>query len=157
MQIKCYGFIPFIDQNGVRKYCILRHRAGHWSFPKGHPNQGERPIETARRELFEEAGIKSCRRVSGFAFTEHFTLPKRNAEKIVTFFICKTPRPELTPDNFKHEIVAQRWLTYEETMKLLTFPETKKMLTKVHRFLEHSQRGRKKDLSTRKPMAAGTA
>lgn len=29
----------------------------HWSFPKGHPEEGETPVETALRELEEETGI----------------------------------------------------------------------------------------------------
>ena len=31
--------------------------AGGWFIPGGHVEQGERPIEAAARELFEEAGI----------------------------------------------------------------------------------------------------
>ena len=31
--------------------------AGGWFIPGGHVEQGERPVESAARELFEEAGI----------------------------------------------------------------------------------------------------
>ncbi len=31
--------------------------AGGWFIPGGHVEQGERPVESASRELFEEAGI----------------------------------------------------------------------------------------------------
>jgi predicted NUDIX family NTP pyrophosphohydrolase len=31
---------------------------GHWSIPKGEPDSGEELIDTARREFFEETGLK---------------------------------------------------------------------------------------------------
>src|SRR6476659_726983 len=31
--------------------------AGAWSIPKGEPNADEQPIDTARREFYEETGV----------------------------------------------------------------------------------------------------
>jgi 8-oxo-dGTP pyrophosphatase MutT (NUDIX family) len=41
---------------------LLREPAGHfggyvWTFPKGGPEAGERPEDTATREVFEETGV----------------------------------------------------------------------------------------------------
>lgn len=32
---------------------------GKWSFPKGHPIKDELPLDCAKRELFEETGLKA--------------------------------------------------------------------------------------------------
>jgi len=40
--------------NGVRYWDSLRTKI--WGIPKGRPDAGEQPIETARREFFEETG-----------------------------------------------------------------------------------------------------
>lgn len=33
------------------------HGAGTWSFPGGHMEFGEQPVQTAQRELYEETGL----------------------------------------------------------------------------------------------------
>ena len=39
---------------------VLLIRSAHgWSFPKGHPEPGETPEETAAREILEETGIRA--------------------------------------------------------------------------------------------------
>ena len=54
---KSIGVIVFCRFPRSLKYLILKHRKGHWSFAKGHSMTGETAIETAIRELHEEAGI----------------------------------------------------------------------------------------------------
>jgi 8-oxo-dGTP diphosphatase len=45
-----------LETNG--KYLVVQGRlSGKWSFPKGHREKDEKPIQTAVRELEEETGI----------------------------------------------------------------------------------------------------
>ena len=48
-----------IRKNGEQyDLVLLRHRfGGHWSFPKGHVEDGEHENETALREVKEETGL----------------------------------------------------------------------------------------------------
>ena len=40
------------------KYAMVQGRhTGKWSFPKGHSNEGEKPVECMLREVAEETGI----------------------------------------------------------------------------------------------------
>jgi len=51
-----YGAICLYQFSNV---LLVRGRVSQkWSFPKGHSNAGEPPIECAKRELYEEAGIR---------------------------------------------------------------------------------------------------
>lgn len=53
---KCYGTIIKCSTTG--KYLLVKGFTGKWSFPKGHREKGESAIECAKRELYEETGIK---------------------------------------------------------------------------------------------------
>jgi 8-oxo-dGTP pyrophosphatase MutT (NUDIX family) len=54
------GVIPWrLTPGGEREYLLIQHNAGHWSFPKGHPEAGEDDLVAARRELAEETGIEA--------------------------------------------------------------------------------------------------
>ncbi len=47
-----FGIVPVHERDGVRRFLLIQHLGGHWGFPKGHPEKGESPVETARRECF---------------------------------------------------------------------------------------------------------
>lgn len=54
---------------------IGSHGANTWSFPGGHLEEGEKPEATARRELFEETGLKvNILSPAGFTF-DYFEEP----------------------------------------------------------------------------------
>jgi ADP-ribose pyrophosphatase YjhB (NUDIX family) len=51
-----YGGI-FVSPN--QKILLVKGKlSGKWSFPKGHPKEGETEFECATREIFEETGLK---------------------------------------------------------------------------------------------------
>jgi 8-oxo-dGTP pyrophosphatase MutT (NUDIX family) len=37
--------------------CLVMRRGAEWTFPKGHLEEGERPVEAAAREVREETGL----------------------------------------------------------------------------------------------------
>ena len=44
------------EGTGVR-YLLILDSNGNWGFPKGHLNEGESPLDAARREVEEETGL----------------------------------------------------------------------------------------------------
>ena len=38
--------------------CLILRRAKEWLFPKGHLEEGERPVDAAIREVREESGLE---------------------------------------------------------------------------------------------------
>jgi 8-oxo-dGTP pyrophosphatase MutT (NUDIX family) len=55
---KIYGGIICAYDDGKKEYALVQGRhTGKWSFPKGHSNEGETPMECTKREIWEETGI----------------------------------------------------------------------------------------------------
>ncbi len=52
------GAIVFREIEGETRVLLVQHKPGHWSFPKGHKEQGESDHETAIREVYEETGVR---------------------------------------------------------------------------------------------------
>ena len=132
-----YGIIPVLRQDGRDLFLLVRHKAGHWSFPKGHAEPGETEVQTARRELSEETGITACDLVNDAVFAETYPIPKRSIEKTVKYFLgfVKTAAVRIQPE----EIIEYAWSTYEDALKHISFPEAQKILRSAHAFLHPTQ------------------
>ena len=113
-------------------YLIVQHESGgHWSFPKGHMDDGETEMETARREIAEETGLQLGFR-EGFYERIYYLTPKDRRKEVVYFLSrARRPRVRVQPS----EIRAFRWLPYPETRELLTYENTRLVLDKAHAFV----------------------
>lgn len=57
---KIYGGIICSYDDGKKEYALVQGRhTGKWSFPKGHSNEGETPMECTKREIWEETGMEN--------------------------------------------------------------------------------------------------
>jgi len=53
------GAVPFRVRDGRVELCLITSRhTGQWGFPKGDVDPGESSDATARRETWEEAGVR---------------------------------------------------------------------------------------------------
>ena len=136
---KSFGVVPiFKDSQNNLYFCLVQHAKEHWGFPKGHGNEGENGLDTARRELMEETGIKDVNFLSDKSFTENYIFKKDGVihDKTVEYFIGFTSNIETnTQENFKEEISEIKWLTYDEANNLITFSEARRILNEVMKYL----------------------
>lgn len=73
VEVKSYGIIPiFKNEGGFYFLAVKNSKGGHWGLPKGTPEKGEEPIDTARRELNEETGIRDIEIKTGISFEEKY-------------------------------------------------------------------------------------
>ena len=63
---KSAGAIIFRKEENRAYYLLLHYPAGHWDFPKGNIENGEKEIDTAKREIYEETGIQDVEFIFGF-------------------------------------------------------------------------------------------
>ena len=134
---KSIGVILFCKFPRSLKFLILKHKKGHWSFAKGHRNKGETAIETAKRELHEEAGIDDVVFVSKkILIKENYIFLNKNkfiVKKEVSYFIAKAKSKKVKID--KKEIVNFKWCTAGAADKVITFKQSKKTLKKANKII----------------------
>jgi len=127
---RSYGIIPI--RRG--KVLLVRLHAGHWSFPKGHAEEGEAAKETAERELFEETGMRVKRWLSEETFSESYFYTREGivTKKRVDYFLAEV---EGEVEVQAHEIAELRLVKPEDVEELLTFNESKKVWKEAREIL----------------------
>jgi 8-oxo-dGTP pyrophosphatase MutT (NUDIX family) len=106
----------------------------HWSFPKGHKDEGEGPLEAAKRELKEETGLQVERVLRETPLVERYHFYRRNeeVEKTVSYF------PAIVKGVLKlqpEEIQDSKWIFLEEAAEHLTFAEARAMCQELRKIL----------------------
>jgi len=98
---------------------LLLRAYHHWDFPKGIREAGEEPLQTAIREVAEEAGITELAFDWGDRFFE--TGPYSRG-KIARYFIAATSEEEvemgLSPETGEPEHHEWRWVSFDEAYDL---------------------------------------
>jgi 8-oxo-dGTP pyrophosphatase MutT (NUDIX family) len=96
---------------------------GLWALPKGNIGRGEKPGETALREVEEETGVEG-RLVEKLGDVRYvYTWDGERVFKVVSFYLLRYVRGrlgELRPQ-FAHEVASVRWLPLEEAPGLLAY------------------------------------
>jgi bis(5'-nucleosidyl)-tetraphosphatase len=132
-----FGIIPLQKQSSKWHVFVIKHTSGHWAFPKGHKENIENPLQTAKRELFEETGLTVNKLLSDETLTSSYFFLKKNqrVEKTVTYFIAEV---EGTISLDRKEVVEGKWLEFSKAINLLTYQESKNILNKVNHLLNLS-------------------
>lgn len=125
---KSCGAIVYRKHHGNTEILLIKHiNSGHWSFPKGHVEEGETEVETALREVKEETGIDVMIDPS---FRETVTyFPRKETQKVVVYFIGKAKTYDYVPQ--EEEIAEIRWVDIGHAIQLLTYENDKTIVTKA--------------------------
>jgi ADP-ribose pyrophosphatase YjhB (NUDIX family) len=112
--------------------------AGVWALPKGVVDEGERPDETALREVAEETGV-AARLVGKLGDVRYvYTWEGERVFKVVSFYLLRYSRGRLgdLPPALAHEVAEARWLPLDQAPSLLAYKGEREMaeraLASVH-------------------------
>ena len=102
---------------------------GLWALPKGQIGDGERPEETALREVAEETGAEA-RLVGKLGDVRYvYTWSGERIFKVVSFYLLRYSRGRLgeLPPATAHEVAEVRWLPLADGPRLLAYKGEREM------------------------------
>lgn len=118
--IKASGGIVFRSgRNGWEVLTVHRPRYDDWSLPKGKPEPGEDPSDTAHREVWEETGLatQSLGVVGHTEYSDHAGRPKR-----VTYYGMRPLRDDQSHQFHPNEEVDQiKWIDISQAGEFLSY------------------------------------
>ncbi len=131
---KSCGAIIFNEDSGKRLYLVLQYAKGYWGFAKGHIENSEKELDTVKREVEEETGLKNVQIVSGYREKIFYSFKSKKdlIKKQVVFFLAKSPMDEIKL-SFEHKNFE--WLSFEKALNKLTFDNTKNLIKKAEKHL----------------------
>ncbi|KAI6656821.1 NUDIX hydrolase [Oopsacas minuta] len=131
--VKCFGIIPVRFQDANCELFIVQQRAGHWGFPKGHPEpQDKTEFESACRELKEECNLEVKRVLFEDTITDKYMYVKKDVikDKTVQFWIAEIANPAAVKLQ-EAEILDGKWVPVNEVYLKFTKEHSQQTLKKI--------------------------
>jgi 8-oxo-dGTP pyrophosphatase MutT (NUDIX family) len=99
------------------------------ALPKGHPEEGESPVDAALREVREEAGV-DARLVEPLGDVRYwYTRDGRRIAKVVSFFLLEYLGGEVDDHDF--EVEQARWMALEDAARELSYAGEREMAARA--------------------------
>jgi len=137
---KSAGAVIFYKNKEV-EYLLLHYPGStkkakdYWDFPKGHIEEGESEIDTVKREVYEETGLKDIEILPNFKTSIKYFFQKEGKKifKMVVFYLARAKTKEVKI-SFEH--IGFIWLPFDKALEVVTYKNAKEVLKKAHNFLE---------------------
>lgn len=127
----------FVDDAGgitvntkTGKIALVKSKYRTWGFPKGKIDKGESSEEAAKRELYEETGIKKFELIK--QLPTYARENSGNSQILITMYIYlfKTDTEQLKPTE-NQDIIEAKWVKKEDVVKVLTLPKDREYFEKI--------------------------
>lgn len=126
--------IFYEDMHDSRMFLVLHYPAGHWDFPKGALERGETEVQAAKREIFEETGLKIDEFYPDFRRKIDYQYRRQDglSHKSVIFFLARSDTQKVRI-SFEHS--GFDWLSFDQAMHRLTFENARGILKEANELI----------------------
>lgn len=131
-EVSCMGIV-ISDNNKV----LLLNCHGEWVFPKGHIENDETNVQTAIREVFEEAGVvldeKQC--VGKVGECDYVFYQNGKIHKHVYCYLFKVTGELNIVYQKEENFIDGKWFTFQEALERLFHDTSINLLKKAIKML----------------------
>jgi 8-oxo-dGTP pyrophosphatase MutT (NUDIX family) len=119
------------------KILVVNQNRDSWSLPKGVIEAGENKLATAKREIYEESGIKpeNLKLVKKLPSYQRTRIAKggrgevKGDVRVIHMYLFKTNQTELSPIDLENP--EARWVETDQVSRLLTHPKDKQFFDSI--------------------------
>lgn len=131
MMEKSCGAVLYKMVDGTPYYVLVFGSV--YGFPKGHVEKGETEAETAKREVWEETGVR-VEINTGFRESIEYRSPvKSRGKKTVVFFLAQYDNDQ--EPHPSHEIKSLTVKPYSEALELLRHKALRRVLFEANKYI----------------------
>ena len=123
------GVIPYRRKNGTLEILLVTTiRKKNWIIPKGFIEYNLSPFQSAKKEAFEEAGLRGSNttRILG-----SYKAKKNGSELLTKVYSMKVTA--VYKDYPEKNLRKRKWLSPADAAKKVSIPEVAKMIRKMNR------------------------
>jgi 8-oxo-dGTP diphosphatase len=113
---------------------LIKTPSGVWSFPKGLVESGEKPEETAVREVFEETGVQGRPLTPLGEVSYWYVRDGQKVKKRVAYYLMAYEGGEPKPS---WEVLDAKFFSVEQAKRLLKYPGDKEVFKKALELISH--------------------
>jgi ADP-ribose pyrophosphatase YjhB (NUDIX family) len=120
--------------NDAGEVLVVSQRGRSWSLPKGHIDPGEDALAAAKREIYEESGIRDLELIRELGTYERHKISRdggedRSERKVITMFLFRTSEKTLKPVDPDNP--EARWVEKSKVAPLLTHEKDRDFFRRV--------------------------
>lgn len=120
--------------NSRSEVLVVSQNGDSWSLPKGHIEKGEEALSAAKREIFEESGVKNLILIKSLPSYKRFRIALGGGDdqselKTIHMFLFRTADETLAPSDSANP--EARWVAPNDVAKLLTHHKDKEFFNRI--------------------------